>query len=117
MLLRLEPFLAASDGGGGGARLTPSQAQLLADLCPSAAELRKLQEWAGKRAAGGERLGEALRERRVVTFLVVWFGLNLITGLTGSAFGLADATIAWEAHMGGFLVGLLGFRLFDPARP
>ena len=62
-------------------------------------------------------LGEALRERRVVTFLVVWFGLNLVTGLTGSAFGLADATIAWEAHVGGFLVGLLGFRLFDPARP
>jgi len=62
-------------------------------------------------------LGEALRDRRVVTFLVVWFALNLVTGLTGSAFGLTDATIAWEAHVGGFLVGLLGFRLFDPARP
>jgi len=24
------------------------------------------------------------------------------------------ATVAWEAHIGGFLVGLLAFRWFDP---
>ena len=58
-------------------------------------------------------LGEVLRDRRVMTFLVVWFVMNLATGLAGSSLGIADATIAWEAHIGGFLVGLLGFPLFD----
>ena len=33
-----------------------------------------------------------------------------------SRVGLSAAPVAWEAHMGGFLVGLLGFDLFDPKR-
>jgi membrane associated rhomboid family serine protease len=62
-------------------------------------------------------LAEALRDRRVVSFLLVWFVMNLAAGLGGSGLGLTDATIAWEAHIGGFLLGLLAFRLFDPPRP
>ena len=54
-----------------------------------------------------------LSDRRVVSFLVVWFGLNLLTGLAGAGLGLGDATIAWQAHIGGFLAGLLLFPLFD----
>lgn len=61
-------------------------------------------------------LGEVIRDSRVMSFLVIWFVMNLATGLAGSGLGLTDATIAWEAHIGGFVVGLLGFRLFDPAR-
>ena len=58
-------------------------------------------------------LSEIVRDRRAMTFLGVWFGINLIFGLTGGA-GLAAGAVAWEAHIGGFLAGLLLFRLFDP---
>jgi membrane associated rhomboid family serine protease len=30
--------------------------------------------------------------------------------------GIVDASIAWEAHIGGFVVGLLLFPLLDPHR-
>jgi membrane associated rhomboid family serine protease len=55
-----------------------------------------------------------LRDRRVIVFVLAWFGLNLIFGLWGVGSGLASGAIAWEAHIGGFLVGLLAFPLFDP---
>ncbi|MCR4283386.1 MAG: rhomboid family intramembrane serine protease [Bauldia sp.] len=58
-------------------------------------------------------LGEVVRDRRVLAFLGVWFGINLIFGLTGGA-GLAEGAVAWDAHIGGFIAGLLLFPLFDP---
>lgn len=60
-------------------------------------------------------LGAVLRDSRVVTFLAVWFIMNLATGLGAEELGFTDSAIAWEAHVGGFLVGILAFRLFDPA--
>ena len=62
-------------------------------------------------------LAAVMRDRRVVTFLAVWFGLNLVFGLLGADSGLASGAIAWEAHIGGFVTGLLLFPLFDPIRP
>ena len=60
----------------------------------------------------------ALRNSRVVTFVAVWFGLNLLFGLGSVSFLTGEnQTIAWEAHVGGFLVGLLLFSLFDPVQP
>jgi membrane associated rhomboid family serine protease len=61
-------------------------------------------------------LGEVIRDRRVLAFLGVWFGLNLLFGLWGAESGLASGAIAWEAHIGGFLAGLLLFPAFDPVR-
>jgi membrane associated rhomboid family serine protease len=58
-------------------------------------------------------LREVFRNRRVLVFLGVWFGINLIFGLTGGA-GLAEGGVAWDAHIGGFVAGLLLFRWFDP---
>jgi membrane associated rhomboid family serine protease len=57
----------------------------------------------------------ALRDPRVVIFLVVWFGLNILFG-TGSLpiAGIEHETVAWEAHIGGFLAGLFLFSAFDP---
>jgi membrane associated rhomboid family serine protease len=55
---------------------------------------------------------EALRSRTVITFLAVWFIINLATGLASGIPGVEGA-IAWEAHVGGFLAGFLGVRLFD----
>jgi membrane associated rhomboid family serine protease len=59
-------------------------------------------------------LGVALRNPRVVTFLAVWFGLNLLFGLGSLSFVDSGQAIAWEAHVGGFLAGLLLFSVFDP---
>ena len=56
----------------------------------------------------------ALRNPRVLTFLAVWFGLNLLFGMGSLSFAGQDQVVAWEAHVGGFLAGLLLFRLFDP---
>lgn len=60
----------------------------------------------------------ALRNPRVFTFVGVWFGLNLLFGL-GSVPLLTgeNQSVAWEAHLGGFLAGLLLFSLFDPVQP
>ena len=57
-------------------------------------------------------IGETFRSRAVVTFLAVWMIVNLATGLASGIPG-ADGMIAWEAHIGGFLAGFLGIRLFD----
>jgi membrane associated rhomboid family serine protease len=59
---------------------------------------------------------EVMRDKRVMVFVAVWFGLNLLAGLGIPVSGSADARIAWEAHVGGFLAGLLLFPLLDPVR-
>lgn len=67
---------------------------------------------------GRMSLGEALTDRRSLIFIVVWMGINFLFGPTGlsAAFG-ASGLVAWEAHMGGFLAGLLLFGFFDPLQP
>jgi membrane associated rhomboid family serine protease len=59
----------------------------------------------------------ALRNPRVVTFVGVWFGFNLLFGLGSVSFVTGESqNVAWEAHVGGFLAGLLLFSLFDPVQ-
>jgi membrane associated rhomboid family serine protease len=60
-------------------------------------------------------LAELVRDARVLTFVAVWFGINIIFALTGGA-GLSEGAIAWDAHIGGFAAGLLLFGVFDPVR-
>lgn len=55
-----------------------------------------------------------LKDPRVLLFLAVWLGTNLLFGLGAIAIPGGNAGVAWEAHIGGFLMGLLGFALFDP---
>lgn len=59
-------------------------------------------------------LKQSLQNRKVVAFTAIWFGLNLVFGLSGAAFGGGGGTIAWQAHIGGFVVGLILFPLLDP---
>jgi membrane associated rhomboid family serine protease len=59
-------------------------------------------------------LGRALREPKVLAFLGVWFGINLVFGIGSIAIGSEGASVAWQAHIGGLLAGLLLFSLFDP---
>lgn len=73
---------------------------------------------AGKSVFGGELLpiSLVLRMRGVLTFLVIWMAVNLVTGLVGFAPGVEDR-IAWEVHVGGFLAGFFGIRMFDRKPP
>jgi membrane associated rhomboid family serine protease len=59
-------------------------------------------------------LMRALRNTRVLGFLAVWFGVNIIFGVGSIAIGADGASVAWQAHIGGFFAGLLLFSLFDP---
>jgi membrane associated rhomboid family serine protease len=59
-------------------------------------------------------LMRALRNARVLGFLAVWFGVNIIFGVGSIAIGADGASVAWQAHIGGFFAGLLLFSLFDP---
>ncbi len=69
---------------------------------------------AGKPAFEGAILPVSIvfRSRTVMTFLVVWMVVNLVTGIYGLGPGI-DNRIAWEAHVGGFLVGFFGIQFFD----
>ena len=58
----------------------------------------------------------ALGDPRILAFLAVWFGLNMLLGLGSLSLAGEDQQVAWEAHIGGFLAGLLLFPLFDPVR-
>jgi membrane associated rhomboid family serine protease len=59
-------------------------------------------------------LMRALRNTRVLGFLGVWFGVNIIFGVGSIAIGADGASVAWQAHIGGFFAGLVLFSLFDP---
>ena len=61
-------------------------------------------------------LMEIARNRQALVFLAVWLGANLIFGISGFGAPGSAGRIAWEAHMGGFAVGLFMFFLFDVKR-
>ncbi len=75
----------------------------------------RIDRRSGHSAFGGPvmPIADVLRSRGVVTFLAVWMVINLVTGLVGLAPGEASQ-IAWEAHIGGFLVGFFFISAFDP---
>jgi membrane associated rhomboid family serine protease len=56
----------------------------------------------------------ALRDPRVLAFLAVWFGVNIVFGIGATAIGSDGVSVAWQAHIGGFFAGLVLFSLFDP---
>jgi membrane associated rhomboid family serine protease len=62
-------------------------------------------------------LTQVLRDPRVLAFLAVWFGLNILFGVGSLSLDGGEQQIAWQAHIGGFLAGLLAFPLFDPIKP
>lgn len=59
-------------------------------------------------------LSGVLRDPRVVIFLVAWFGINILFGLGSLPITGSDQPVAWQAHIGGFIAGLLLFSWFDP---
>lgn len=57
----------------------------------------------GRRTA---TLSGVFRNTRSRTFIIFWMGLNLLIGFMPMILGV-NIAIAWEAHLGGFVAGLL----------
>lgn len=59
-----------------------------------------------------ESLATLAGNRSALIFLLVWLGTNTLMGAFPQAFGSGDA-VAWEAHIGGFVFGLLSYAWFE----
>ena len=46
----------------------------------------------------------------------IWIALNVFFGIFGGTPGAAGEQVAWVAHIGGFVYGLLAIRFFMPRR-
>jgi membrane associated rhomboid family serine protease len=80
-----------------------------------AAAIRMLRLPLPAGAVQKERLAPIF-SRQILVFIVLWMGVNLLFGLTGiGGVGGEVRLIAWQAHVGGFLAGLLLAGIFDAA--
>jgi membrane associated rhomboid family serine protease len=59
-------------------------------------------------------LAAMLRDPRTLLFGLAWLGLNALLGLPLFSMPGVEASVAWQAHIGGFVGGLLAFSAFDP---
>jgi membrane associated rhomboid family serine protease len=59
---------------------------------------------------------QILQNKQALVFTIIWLGLTMFTAtsqyFTGTAF-LEERVVAWEAHLGGFIAGLIAFYLLD----
>jgi len=69
------------------------------------------------RAGPGEAKLIPLLSRQFLLFALVWIGMNVIVGVTGIGLGGETGLIAWQAHLGGFIAGMLLAGPFDHLRP
>ena len=58
-----------------------------------------------------------LLSRPLLVFTVFFAAINLFAGLTGWGIGGENGMVAWQAHLGGYLAGLLLSSPFDTLRP
>jgi membrane associated rhomboid family serine protease len=66
----------------------------------------------GRAHAASMSLAQLLRDSRARLMIGSWVAINLVFGLVlGQLF--SEGGIAWEAHLGGFMAGLLLFPWFD----
>jgi membrane associated rhomboid family serine protease len=130
--LRFTAFLALTAAAGGVAHLITHAGEMVPVIGASAAvsgtmaaATRFAFEPGGPLGPGRERaehpdripapsLFASLRNPRALTFMLVWFGLNALFGLAGLSLSAIERNVAWEAHIGGFVAGLIAFSAFDP---
>lgn len=128
--LRFALFAAVTAAAGAGAHLLTHPGQIFPMVGASAAisgfmaAAMRFMFQPGRAVFGAGRMYRApaaplllaLHDPRVLAFLGAWFAINLIFGLGSISIGEGPQAIAWQAHFGGFLAGLLLFPLFDPVR-
>lgn len=57
-----------------------------------------------------------LTDKSVLTWAAVVIAMNASIAIFGPGMGAGEDDIAWQAHVGGFLFGLVFFPMLDPAR-
>ncbi len=62
-------------------------------------------------------VAESMSNRTILVFVVIFFATNLLTASSFGTYLGGGAPIAWEAHLGGFVLGFLAFGLFERRRP
>jgi membrane associated rhomboid family serine protease len=130
--LKILAFLAVGAAAGAAVHLathpgtfTPMVGASAAISAAMAGVIRFLFEPGGPMGAGrlpgpaahlvpASPLMTTLARPPVLLFLAVWFGLNIIFGLGTLPISDEGISVAWEAHIGGFVAGLILFGLFDP---
>lgn len=50
----------------------------------------------------------------LIPIALIWIGLNIFFGVVGGTPGAGGDPVAWTAHIGGFVFGLLAVRFFVP---
>jgi membrane associated rhomboid family serine protease len=68
------------------------------------------------RAIPAANLRQLIANPRALAFIGIWFAANLLFGTGVVPLGGEDASIAWQAHIGGFVAGLALFPLLDRGR-
>src|SRR3569833_2303409 len=68
-------------------------------------------------AQPGEAPLMPLLSRPVLSFSAVWMVMNIVVGTLGLGMVPEGQSVAWQAHMGGYLAGLLLAGAFDRLRP
>ncbi|KQP50771.1 rhomboid family intramembrane serine protease [Methylobacterium sp. Leaf108] len=63
-----------------------------------------------------QTIPELLRNRTAVVFLVIWLATNLLFGVIALPLGADGSSIAWDAHLGGFVIGFFLLPLIDRRR-
>lgn len=99
---------------GASAAISGQMAAVIRFFMSGPSFARRGQDAANSHFVPAEPLAKVLRNPRVIIFIAVWFGINFVFGVGIVDVGGGGAQIAWEAHLGGFLTGLLLFPLFDP---
>lgn len=74
----------------------------------------RLFPWPGVQAP---QVPAPILSSQILLFSGVWLVTNLIFGITGFGAGGNIQLIAWQAHLGGFVAGLLLTGVFDRLRP
>lgn len=113
LFLVIRPGLLAPVVGASGA-VAGLMGGVMRFLCSAIdrGEGRKLSERPAEIPAMS--LKTALTDRRVLSATAVFVALNLLAIIGFGAFD-TGASIAWEAHLGGYFFGLLCFGFFDIA--
>jgi membrane associated rhomboid family serine protease len=108
----LEPVVGASAAISGAMAAIARFA-----FAPGEALGERVSERANEESEGRRRqtLAQTFSDSRAVVFLMSWLLVNFLYGLVPQAPGGAGV-IAWEAHIGGFMAGLLLFGWFDPKK-